>query len=302
MKATKNQEAIEYEKIAKRIYEMLSPSSRVQHDARLPGKESGADRQVDVLIEETVAGHKIRVVVDCKNWNSRISVPDVGSFASLVRDVGAHKGVMLSKKGYSKPSLPYARQLGIDLCQLHDAGSRNWKLDLKVPIVVEELGVTVETTFRAAIDRPTTLSEILEANISGSSIKGLFQERLAEGKLDLSVGEHEFDHGLRPAILQIAPDWTIDLDNLRIRYKIFSSCLRLGYVDQLPSSKALVNLSDNVVNMFCDIRDIVSYRETFLSIRSITDPAVRIEGYFKCTLTPKFEDLKSTTIKARRIG
>ena len=134
--------------------EMLSPTSTVLHDVRLPGRESGIERQIDVLIEDTVAEHKIRVVVDCKNWGTGSSVPDVGSFASLVKDVGAHKGVMLSKKGYSEPALPYARNLGIDLCQLHNTGSRNWKVDLKVPIVVEELCISVGAKCRIVLAGP----------------------------------------------------------------------------------------------------------------------------------------------------
>ena len=67
MEPSKKQEATEYERITKHIYEMLSPTSTVLHDVRLPGRESGIERQIDVLIEDTVAGHKIRVVVDCKN-------------------------------------------------------------------------------------------------------------------------------------------------------------------------------------------------------------------------------------------
>ena len=209
---------------------------------------------------------------------------------------------MLSKKGYSKPALPYARNLGIDLCQLHDAGSRNWKVDLKVPIVVEELCISVGAKCRIVTHRPATLPDIVDATISGTTIKTVFQERLALGKLDLSIGDHELDHGLSPALLQMAPDWVITLENLRVRYTVSSSSLRLGYVDQLPSSKALINLSDNVVNMFCEINDIVSYKETFVPIKSVNDPAVKIEAYFKCTLAPSFEHLRSSYAQARRIG
>jgi Restriction endonuclease len=302
MEASRNKQATEYEKIAAGIYRMLSPSSHVQHDVKLLGKDSGTERQVDILIEDTVAGHKIAVAVDCKNWNSRIAVPDVGSFASFVKDIGMQKGVMLSKKGYSKNALRYAKQLGIDLCQLHDAASRNWKLDLRVPIVVEELGITVGATFRAVLDRPTTLPDIMDASISGTTIKKLFLDKQGQGNLNLSLGHHELEHDLNPALLYMTADWTIKLEKLQIVYTVFSSSLRFGYVDQFPSSKAIVNLSDNIVNMFCDIKDIVSYKESFTAIRSLDDLAIRIEAYFKCTLAPTFEGIKTGQVVAKRIG
>jgi hypothetical protein len=54
------------EKLVAKIQQDLAPRSKVTHNARITGK-SGAQRQIDVLVEDKVGQYEVRIVLDCKD-------------------------------------------------------------------------------------------------------------------------------------------------------------------------------------------------------------------------------------------
>jgi hypothetical protein len=82
------------------------PNARVTHDARRPGKLSGAARQIDVLIEETVHGEILTTVVDAKQYSRPLDVTDVEAFLGLLRDVEAPRGIMVSARATRRQPWP----------------------------------------------------------------------------------------------------------------------------------------------------------------------------------------------------
>ncbi len=95
----------EYEKYVLSHFKNLYPNAKIQADVRLKGCISKLDRQIDILIEESVAGIEIRVVVECKYFNRRIDVKTVEDFLGFLRDIKASKGVLITNKGYSAGAL-----------------------------------------------------------------------------------------------------------------------------------------------------------------------------------------------------
>ncbi len=77
------------------------PSAQVMKDTQVMGRHSHVERQVDVLIEDTIAGFHLRIAVDAKLRNKRIDVTDVEAFIGYCVDIGASKGVLISLKGYT---------------------------------------------------------------------------------------------------------------------------------------------------------------------------------------------------------
>jgi Restriction endonuclease len=130
---------LDLEKLAALVYAELEPDSTVTHNATLSGRLSGGPRQIDVLIEN--AELESLVVVDCKDWNRRVNVVDVGAFTSLVEDVEATAGILICNKGFSKQARALAANKGISLCQLHDVESRKWQLDILIPIVWTQIQI-----------------------------------------------------------------------------------------------------------------------------------------------------------------
>lgn len=72
---------------------------------KIVGKYSKVERQIDIFIEGEIAGYEIKIVVDCKYFSKNIDVKQVESFCSMVEDVDAHQGVLITKKGFSKAAI-----------------------------------------------------------------------------------------------------------------------------------------------------------------------------------------------------
>jgi len=124
----------EFEKLAAQIYSELTPDAKVTLDDKIVG-QSRIERQIDVSIRAKVASHEILIVVDAKDYGEPADIGIVDEFAGKVSDVRANKGILICSAGFTRGAQARARHLGIDLCNLHDAQSRNWKLDLKLPVL-----------------------------------------------------------------------------------------------------------------------------------------------------------------------
>lgn len=126
---------LDYQKLAAAIYRDLSPGAVVTHNDNILGFNSGAKRQIDVSIRADIGGHSILIIVQAKDLNRPADVNVVGEFKAVIDDVRASKGVLICSAGFSAKALKYANSLDIDLCTAHDATSRKWALDLRVPLL-----------------------------------------------------------------------------------------------------------------------------------------------------------------------
>jgi hypothetical protein len=91
------------------------PKAVVTRDVKIIGRYSKVERQVDVLIDETIAGFHLKIAVDAKHKNKPIDVKDVESFISFCSDIGAQKGVLISLNGYTPAAIKRAHYDDIDI-------------------------------------------------------------------------------------------------------------------------------------------------------------------------------------------
>lgn len=135
----------EFEELAARIYENLAPhGATVTHNDHIEGRDSGTARQIDVSIRFEVMGHEFLTIVQARDRSTPADVNSVGEFATVVEDVGAHKGVLISRSGFTDTAKSLAHSKGIDLCNVHDAASEKWTLDIRIPIMWIDLHPKVE--------------------------------------------------------------------------------------------------------------------------------------------------------------
>lgn len=99
--------------IAEALRAEVGPQGSVGFDERggekLPGRLSGAPRQIDIIVYRRQGADPI--VVDCKCLGRRIHVRDVECFAGLLEDVGVRQGLLVTAKGYSKAARRRAASL-----------------------------------------------------------------------------------------------------------------------------------------------------------------------------------------------
>jgi len=126
-----------FERQIHQIHTQLAPQGAiVTLDDRMVGSESKVERQLDVTIRVSVAQYKLLVIIECKDEARPIDVGTMGEFASLLRDVKANKGVMISSSGYTPAAIEMARAQGIDTRTYLDTESVDWKSEVTIPVLL----------------------------------------------------------------------------------------------------------------------------------------------------------------------
>jgi len=120
---------IEYELLTKEIFETLLKASgitvNVQHNVEIQGK--AFKHQIDVYWEYQIAGIIHKVAIECKNYNSNVSVAKIRDFYGVLSDIGNVNGVIVSKVGFQKGAKEFAEFYGINLRELREPTDEDWK-------------------------------------------------------------------------------------------------------------------------------------------------------------------------------
>jgi hypothetical protein len=124
-----------FEKVIHQLHAQFTPEEVTPND-RIIGFDSKIERQLDVTIRTMVAGYKVLIVIECKDEARPVDVGTVGEFASLLRDVKANKGVMVSTSGYTSAALEMAKAQGIDTRTYLDTESFDWKSEVTIPVLL----------------------------------------------------------------------------------------------------------------------------------------------------------------------
>jgi hypothetical protein len=108
------------QQIFERLKEMAGEDAEVEFDARMPGRFSGVDRQVDVFVRGDFAGRVTRatMAVDCKCFTRQVDVKHVEGVIGLVEDVGTDFGLLVTTEGFTpaaKSRADHARGMRIDI-------------------------------------------------------------------------------------------------------------------------------------------------------------------------------------------
>jgi restriction system protein len=63
---------------------------------------------IDVFAEETVRGRRYTILSECKYWKAAVPQNVIHGFRTVVGDVGAHKGYIISTSGFQSGSFKAA--------------------------------------------------------------------------------------------------------------------------------------------------------------------------------------------------
>jgi hypothetical protein len=70
---------------------------------------------VDVLAHENVYGINQRTICECKNWCASIPEQVIHAFQTVMHDVGAHRGYVISREKFQTEAIAAARATNIEL-------------------------------------------------------------------------------------------------------------------------------------------------------------------------------------------
>ena len=258
----------EYEKLAARIYSELEPYAQVRHNDRIEGVNSGRKRQIEVSIRAIVADIDLLIVVQAKNYTRPAGISAVEAFASVVRDVRAAKGILICNAGFTKPAKDCARNIGIDLCSLHDAQSRNWSLDIKLPLLWIDYLPTANLEFKCFFQAGDSIPRdprqwVLSADDGKTRLLPLqiFERKWNALKLDRSCGTI---HNLVPEqkdikVLVDGGVWR-PVESLIIKYIVYRRAW-LGYFRPSECRGILNRIKNEFTVSYFNIGDIPMKRD-----------------------------------------
>ena len=127
-----------FEQKAFEIQKSVSPANAdIKFGDLILGVDSKTNRQIDISIRTNVGSYSILIVVECKDYKTPVDVTAVEAFISVLRDVRANKGVMISAKGFSEAAVTLAAHHDVDLLRLIDTESVEWGADVSMPGLLE---------------------------------------------------------------------------------------------------------------------------------------------------------------------
>jgi hypothetical protein len=98
----------DYEEEIFENFKSIYSNAEITHDVSLQGRYSSVKRQIDILIEDYVAGNRMRIIVDGKFFSKNIDVKDVEMFIGMLNDCEANKGLLITQKGFSSAAIKRA--------------------------------------------------------------------------------------------------------------------------------------------------------------------------------------------------
>jgi len=149
----------EYEKEVASEFSARYPNSKVTWNVKLPGCLSGVDRQIDILVESSLAGVPFRTAIDAKMYSRAVDVKDVEEFLGMMVDVGVERGFMVTTQGYSSAALERAHRdaTDIELDVLSLAEFKEFQAPIGIPFSGDK-----------AVILPAPFGWVIDANVQGS--------------------------------------------------------------------------------------------------------------------------------------
>ena len=88
-------------------------------------KAHDGDYQVDVYSEFTIfGGSKIKVLVECKQYNSPVKRERVELLYSRLQSTGSHKGILMTTAQFQSGAIRFAEEHGITLIEVMNTCDR----------------------------------------------------------------------------------------------------------------------------------------------------------------------------------
>lgn len=117
----------DFQKLVKFIYEKISPlGGSVIESGMVLDTDAKLEREVDILIECTVAGHKIKIAIECRDRGRKDSVEWIDGVIGKTKSLAVNKVVAVSNSGFSKAAENKARANNIDIVTFLDANDIDW--------------------------------------------------------------------------------------------------------------------------------------------------------------------------------
>jgi hypothetical protein len=116
----------EFEKIITAIESSLPSNGKIFPDYRVEDKDTGQLRQIDIAIINKDAYREIFCIIEVRDTTRRVGSPYIDQIIKKKDSVNAHKAIIVSKSGFSKPAIKKAKKYSIGTLTFNDLDEVNW--------------------------------------------------------------------------------------------------------------------------------------------------------------------------------
>lgn len=117
----------EFQSLVAFIYEKISPAGgKVIESGMVLDKDAGVEREVDILIEQVIAGHSVKIAIECRPRGRKDSVEWIDCIIGKAKSLDVDKVVAISKSGFSEAAERKAKANNIDTISLKQAAEIDW--------------------------------------------------------------------------------------------------------------------------------------------------------------------------------
>lgn len=98
--------------------------------------------EIDVYAEEEVKGRKYTILVECKHWKSRVPQSVIHGFRTVVSDIGANVGYIVSLTGFQSGSFSASEMTNVELTdwnEFQDVFEEIWYDEYLSPEIAKQL-------------------------------------------------------------------------------------------------------------------------------------------------------------------
>jgi len=115
-----------FEDLISWIHMCLAENARVVPNAKIPDKDSGELRQVDIAIHVTEEPYRMLIVVEVRDRKRPVGSGYIEEIESKRDSVGADAAVIISKSGFTKPAKQKAVRHDIRIMTYDEALQHTW--------------------------------------------------------------------------------------------------------------------------------------------------------------------------------
>ena len=185
-----------YEEMVLSVYRILCNDASftdVRHNVKLKGPDG--ERQIDVLVVHDHANVRYLTVIECKDFRGKVNVTYIDSFASKLIDIKANKGILVSRRGFTKTAVQKAKRLGIELCMIDTAEHLLKGMVKEIPVmlsVIHGIQLAVQVFFGNKTEDDIKIIPAAFTVINDRPLRELLLEELKEGQMEVPTESREF--------------------------------------------------------------------------------------------------------------